>query len=56
MQDMIEKDDTSETEEINVLEPEESEPSQTDDVSATSSNITTSFCGNGSIINIQRNF
>ena len=41
---MIVEDDTSEAEETNVPEPEKSEPSQADDVSATSSNKTTSFC------------
>ena len=35
---MIEKDDTSEIEEMNVSEPKESELVQADDVSATSSN------------------
>ena len=41
---MIEKGEMSETEGINIPEPEQSEQSQADDVTVTSSNKTTSFC------------
>ena len=41
IQDMREKGEKSEIEGINIPEPEESEPSQADDFSATSSNKTT---------------